>query len=98
MFSERRITLIDQFLFFKNNKKLFKPPFIKLKIENKQIIQNKDIEQLHKELDEVKDRFLREIQGFKTTLNILQDKEAMETIEESERLFKEGVESEEFVY
>jgi hypothetical protein len=67
-------------------------------MENKQIIQNKDIEQLHKELDEVKDRFLREIQGFKTTLNILQDKEAMETIEESERLFKEGVESEEFVY
>ncbi len=44
------------------------------------------------------DDFMRQIEGIKSTIEILQDKEAMKNIKESERLLKEGVKLEEFKY
>lgn len=44
------------------------------------------------------DDFMRQIEGVKSTIEILQDKEAMKNIEESERLLKRGVKLEEFKY
>lgn len=37
------------------------------------------------------DDFMRQIEGVKSTIEILQDKEAMKTIKESEELEKKGV-------
>lgn len=37
------------------------------------------------------DDFMRQIEGIKSTIEILQDKEAMKTIKESEELEKKGV-------
>ena len=47
------------------------------------------------ELDEFKEKLnehMREIQGIKSTIEILQDKEAMEMIRESEELERTGAE------
>lgn len=44
------------------------------------------------ELDELK----REIEGLKSTIEVLQDKETMDEIRESERLEKEGVKPRKF--
>ncbi|MAH06866.1 hypothetical protein CMI38_01290 [Candidatus Pacearchaeota archaeon] len=67
-------------------------------MENNLTIKNDQVKELQSDLEEVKDSLLREIQGIKTTLDVLQDKEVMETIEESDRLLKEGVKPEEFIY
>ena len=49
-------------------------------MEGKNIISQEELEELK-----------REIEGIKSTIEILQDKDLMEQIEESERLEKEGV-------
>jgi|TARA_B100001971_G_C18142074_1_gene510933 hypothetical protein len=67
-------------------------------MENNLTIKNDQVKELQSDLEEVKDNLLREIQGIKTTLDVLQDKEVMETIEESDRLLKEGAKPEEFTY
>ncbi len=64
----------------------------KVKIPQEQIIE------LQLELDYLKDKMLREIEGLRTTMVVLQDKEAMKTIEESEKNRKNGKDIEEFIY
>ena len=44
------------------------------------------------------DDFMRQLEGIKSTIEILQDKEAMKQIKESEKLLKKGVKLEEFKY
>ena len=54
--------------------------------------------ELKLELEYFKERMLKEIEGLKTTLIVLQDKESMETIKESEKNRKKGRDIEEFIY
>ena len=54
--------------------------------------------ELKLELDSLKERMLKEIEGLRTTIVVLQDKEAMEMIKESEENRKKGRDIEEFIY
>ena len=67
-------------------------------MEKTATISNEDIRKLQIDIEEVKDKLSREIEGMKSTIEILQDKEIMEQIEESDKLIKEGAELEEFTY
>ena len=54
--------------------------------------------ELKLELDSLKERMLKEIEGLRTTIFVLQDKESMEMIKESEKNRNKGREIEEFIY
>ena len=54
--------------------------------------------ELKLELDSLKERMLKEIEGLRTTIIVLQDKESRETIKESEKNRKKGKDIEEFIY
>lgn len=56
------------------------------------------IVELKLELDSLKERMLKEIEGLRTTIVVLQDKESMEMIKESEKNRKKGKDIEEFIY
>ena len=54
--------------------------------------------ELKLELDALKERMLKEIEGLRTTIFVLQDKESMEMIKESEKNRNKGRDIEEFIY
>ena len=54
--------------------------------------------ELKLELDSLKERMLKEIEGLRTTIFVLQDKESMEMIKESEKNRNKGRDIEEFIY
>lgn len=55
-------------------------------MEKQIYVTKEDLDEFKEKLDE----FMRQIQGLKSTIEILQDKEAMEEIRESENNRKEG--------
>jgi len=57
-------------------------------MEKQNFVTREELEEFKKDLD----HSMRQIQGLKSTIEILQDNEAMKDIRESERLEKEGFE------
>lgn len=61
-------------------------------------VSKEEIEKLQSELMSFKEEMAKKIEGIKTTMEILQDKESMQNIDESEKNREEGKEIEEFEY
>ena len=61
-------------------------------------LQKEQIIELRLELDSLKERMLKEIEGLRTTMIVLQDTESMKRIKESEENRKSGRDIEEFIY
>ena len=69
------------------NHKLYKSSHIKQIMEKQTYITKKELDEFMEKLHE----YMRQIQGIKSTIEILQDKEAMEMIRESEELERKEV-------
>ncbi len=75
-------------MLIENNRKLFKQSYPPLNMEKQEFATKEELTEFSEKLDES----MRQIQGIKSTIEILQDKEAMKDIMESEKLEEEGFE------
>jgi len=80
---------MNLFIKVRNLQKLFKQQFPHISMEKQEFVTKKELDEFNEKLD----GFMRQIQGIKSTIEILQDEEAMNEIIESEELERKGVKS-----